>query len=513
MPKLPPFALAEARPVRSRPQYLIVFFLLFAIPLFLVHASLLNLPFFWDEHGQFIPAALDLLRTGAWIPHSTVPNVHPPGVEAYLALWYKLFGFSIPVTRLAMLLVAAAGLLLTFLLAIELSQGTRGAPAFLPPLLLLASPLFFTQSMMAQLDMPAMVLTLLSLLLFFKRKYAAAAAACVALVLVKETGIVVPLVFFLTSLRRKRFRRTAYFIAPALALAAWLIVLHRATGYWAGNPGFEHYNIGYALHPVRIAMCLVRRIYYLFLAEFRWIGTLVLVSAGWYAQPFRTIQWRITAAIAVLHILLVSVLGGAELERYLLPVLPIFYIAVAVSLTCIRKWLAVTATATMVAGLIASLFWNPPWPFPYENNFAMVYFVRLQQAAAGFAERNLANYTIATAWPYSGALQDPDYGYVDRKLQVLETNDFHFDSIRKLAPASFDVLIAYTRTWTPPNGVISYPVVRRFLSHFYQWQPAITPDQCAELGLREAISWRSGGQEITIYLRRQPGHSFGTTHL
>ncbi len=177
--------------------------------------------------------------------------------------------------------------------------------------------------------------------------------------------------------------------------------------------------------------------------------------------------------------LLVSVFGGAELERYLLPVLPIFYIAVAVALTYVRKWVNVAATAALVAGLVVSLFWNPPYPFPYENNFAMVHFVQLQQAAAGFAERNFANRTIATAWPYTAALENPDYGFVNRKLNVVETNDFHFASIRALPPASFDALITYTRTWAPANGVIAIPLVRRFLTRFYQWQPDITPDQCA----------------------------------
>src|SRR5690349_13699868 len=70
--------------------YHIIFFLLFTVPLVLLHLGLLDLPYFWDEHGQFIPTALDLLR-GSWVAHSTVPNIHPPGVEAYLVLWYKLF--------------------------------------------------------------------------------------------------------------------------------------------------------------------------------------------------------------------------------------------------------------------------------------------------------------------------------------------------------------------------------------------------------------------------------------
>ncbi len=501
MPKLPPFALAQARPpARNQPYHLLVFFSLFAAPLFAIHLSLLPLPFFWDEHGQFIPTALDLLRTGAWVAHSTIPNVHPPGVEAYLAACYKLFGYSIPLTRGAMLLVASAGLLFTFLLAIELSRGTQGAPAFLPPLFLLVSPLFYTQSMMAQLDMPAMVFTAVALFLFLKKNYAAAAAACVALVLAKETGLVTPLIFFLALAWRRDWKRAAYFIAPAAALLAWLIVLHRSTGYWLGNPGFAHYNVGYSLQPVRMALSFARRIYYLFFAEFRWIGTAVLLIA-WKQPIFRNYAWRITCAVAAVNFILVSVLGGAELERYLLPVVPLFYIAVSVALTFVPKWVSATATAALAAGLIASLFWNPPYPFPYENNWAMVDFVRLQQLAADYVEQNFSTRTIATAWPYTAALTDPDYGFVRRKLRVIETNDFHASSLRALPPASYDVLIKYTRTWAPTSGIIALPIVRDFLSRFYEWQPDITQEECTELGLHQVASWRLRGQEIAIYVR------------
>ncbi len=503
MPKLPPFALTEAGPVKRRPYYLIAFWLLFAIPLFAIHIGLLTLPYFWDELGQFVPTALDLLRTGAWIPHSTVPNVHPPGVEAYLAILYKLFGYSIPLTRIAMLLIASAGLLVTFLLAIELTQATKGAPAFLPPLLLLVSPLFYTQSMMAQLDMPAMVFTLIALLLFLKRQYGWAAAATVVLVLVKETGLVVPFVFFIVLLLRKRWRQAAYFIPSAAALFGWLLVLHRGTGYWLGDPGFAHYNVGYALHPARMALSFARRLYYLFVAEFRWAGTLLIFFTLFVCPPFRRRRWKIAASVAGANLVLVSVFGGAELERYLLPTLPIFYIAVAVALTCVPKKVSIAATGLLVGGLVANLWWNPPYPFPYENNLAMVDFVRLQQIAGGFAERTLSSRAIATAWPYTAGLRDPDYGFVTSKLHTVETNDFHYDSIRKLPPDSFDALITYTRTWMPSDGVIQIPLVRRFLSHFFEWQPDITPEQCADLGLNELISWNSRGQQITIYRRQR----------
>src|SRR3954447_18451239 len=462
MPKLPPFALEKGNSKRKRPYHLVVFFCLFALPLFAVHIGLLGLPFFWDELGQFVPSALDLLRDGAVVPHSAVPNVHPPGLEAYLALTYRMFGYSLATTRVAMLLVASVGLLILFLLSIELSKGSKGAPAFLPPLLLLASPLFFTQSMMAQLDMPAMVLTLLCVLLFIRRRYALAAMASVALVLVKETGLVVPAVLAAILLYRRDWKTASYFGTPFVVLGGWLLILHRATGCWLGDPGFAHYNVTYALHPVRIAMSLSRRIYYVFLAEFRWIGTVVLIAMLFRdkARIFRRPEWVATMAVAICSLLLVSVLGGAELERYLLPVLPIFYTAVSLALSSRRRWVGISATALLAVGLAANLFWNPPYPFPFENNLAMVDFLRLQQAAAEFAERSLSGQRIATAWPYSQALRHPEYGFVQHSLSTVETGDFSFHSIRALPPESYDALITYTRTWAPEQSVTSIPLVR-----------------------------------------------------
>lgn len=506
MPKLPPFVLAEPVAAPIRWPYYLFFFGFFTALLFVLHVHLLNLPFFWDEHGQFIPTALDLLRHGAWVAYSTVPNVHPPGLEAYLVLWYKLFGFSIPVTRVAMLLLAGAGLLFTFLLAIELSGDVKeGAPAFLPPLFLLASPLFYTQSMMAQLDMPAMVLTLAAILCFLKKQYALAAAVCVALVLVKETGLVVPAVFGFVLLLDKNWRLALLFAPSALALGAWLLLLRSQTGFWLGNPGFAHYNVEYALNPVRMIFSILRRIYYLFFAEFRWIGAVVLLWTWRRLPAFRTRPWLITAAISVATLVLVSVLGGAELERYLLPVLPVFYIAVSIGMTCLPKWIGITASAGLIAGLAVNLFWNPPYPFPYENNYAMVDFVRLQQAAAQYAETRLNGRTIATAWPFSAALQSRDYGYVSHKLNVIETGDFHFSSINALSSRTFSVLIVYTRTWMPSTGVISIPPVRRFLSRFYAWEPEITLSDCELKGLEPQAAWTRHGQKITVYVRKRIG--------
>jgi hypothetical protein len=288
-----------------------------------------------------------------------------------------------------------------------------------------------------------------------------------------------------------------------VALAAWLLLLHAKTGYWLGDPGFAHYNVTYSLHPVRVALSFARRLFYLFIAEFRWIGTLVLIATAlryrWFVTARR--EWRVTLLPTALCFVLVSLLGGAELERYLLPVLPIFYIAVSVALTYQRRRVNAIVIPALLGGLIVSNWWNPPYPFPFENNLAMVDFVRLQEIAAMFAERSLADKRIATAWPYTAALRRPEFGYVTKKLRVVETGDFHAASISRLSPAKFDALIVYTRTWEPDSGVLDFAIVRRFLGHFYGWQPQINSEQCKQLGLDEVVSWQVRRQTITVYLR------------
>jgi len=103
-PNLQRISLARAR------EHVFGFALIFTF-LFLTHAALLRLPYFWDEAGYFVPAARDLMLTGSLIPHTTLSNAHPPLVMLWLAFWWRFSAFTPAVTRTAMLLVAAFALL------------------------------------------------------------------------------------------------------------------------------------------------------------------------------------------------------------------------------------------------------------------------------------------------------------------------------------------------------------------------------------------------------------------
>jgi 4-amino-4-deoxy-L-arabinose transferase-like glycosyltransferase len=467
---------------------------------FLAHLAYIRLPYFWDELGQFVPAALDILRDGAWIPHSTVPNSHPPEVMAYLALVWRIAGYSIVATRLSMLALASAGVIVTLLLGRDLS----GRPAaILGVLFLLLDPLFYTQAMLAQLDMPAMLFSVLALLLFLKDRHALAAGACTALVLAKETGAILPLIFIAVLCSDSERRRYAlYYVAPFAALAVWFFALWRTTGYLFGDPGYTHYNIAYALNPVRASVTILRRLYYLFVNDFRWVGTLAMVAAVRRRRLYATRGWRIAGCFIAAHVLLVSLLGGAALERYLLPVLPLVYIAMGAAFESLRTRWRYLGIAALAGGLLAGLFVNPPFPFPYENNLALVDFVELDRAAAQFVERAYPAKTIYTAWPLTQALRDPVFGYVARPMKVEETSDLRVSTLDALHAPSVGVLILYSRTWEPGWGVLQWPAVREFLSRYYEYERQMTPAEVERrFGLSPMRRWSRRGQWIEVFAR------------
>ena len=485
---------------RVRPSTYGFFLFAFAALVFISHAGFLDFAYYWDEVGFYIPSALDLYQHGSLVPHSATPNAHPPGLRLWLAGAWSVFGSSLLVTRCAMLLLATAGVLLTFMLAIELSGRLPGAPAFGPVVLLSASPLFFMQASLAQPEAPAMVAGLAATLCFLRQRWAGAVAACVVLVLLKETGIVFPLVFAAFAWRDGHRRNAVAFLLPGAVLAAWFGLLYARTGHLFGDAAFSDYNLRYNLHPARLAIAGARRLYTLFVENFHWLGTLAILNAWWKRRLFADRPWPLLAALVAGHLAMVTAFGGATLERYLVPVLPFFYAAVAAgwSLFSSRsRWMHQVA---MTGGLLLGLWWNPPYPFPFENSLAARDQVMLFHQAAGLADALRGDPIFATAWPLSAALRDPRMGYVKRRHEVRSAADFRLDSLRSLHAEPFEVFILYTREWDPPLNWMNVGFIRRAWQGVYGYRPQMTPEECSRwLGVPAAVTYEQRGQRLDIY--------------
>ncbi|MEO5924406.1 MAG: hypothetical protein ABIR70_11320 [Bryobacteraceae bacterium] len=478
-------------------RHRILLILGFAAILVALHAPYVRLPFHWDELGQFVPAALDLYRDGAWITHSTDPNIHPPGLAVILAAVWSVTGYSILSARLTMLLIAALGAYLAFLLAIRLGRGSAGAPGFTAVAFLIAAPMFYTQSMMVLLDLPAMTFTVLALLLFLDQRYIACALATVALVLIKETAITTPMVFGAWLLfRDRRFKEAFYFFAPAIALVLWLVYLRQATGSWFGNAEFAQYNVTDSFTPAHILYAILRRIYTLFLADGHWIGTIALYFGH---RTLRTREWSIAFAVAAAQLAAVTFLGGAVLDRYLLPVLPILYAAFAIAASTYTAQRRLVSNIALLALLVIGWFVNPPFPFPLENNLAVVDFVELQHDAAQYLESNFTGRRVVSVWPFTAAIRNPDFGYVQARIRTLRTPGLRLADFQPLPLQSDDVLVTYSRGQVPPEYILQNTTLRSLFAPFIEMQPEATSEELRALGYQSRARWERKGQWIQIY--------------
>ncbi len=483
--------------------------------LVILHAPLLKLPYFWDEAGYYIPAALDFYRHGYLIPRATLPTGHTPLVIVYLGAAWHLLGFSSRVTRATMILVAASALVALHRLARWVAPESRELALWSVALLALC-PLFFAQSSLAHLDLAAALWTTAAVLALLEQRPAAFALAAGLAVLAKETAVVLLPAAWLFAARRARERRfTAWILLalPVLPLLAWSAYYHSVTGYWTGNAQYLQYNLYSTLNPGRILLSLARRLYQVFAGGFHWLLTAAAIL-GWRAarKPERSAAgaehrsalgdfYFLTAALAVAYLALLSAVGGAVLPRYLLPVFPVLYLSAALLVWNLPRRRARTGLAAVALGFVGSWFLNPPYPFPFEDNLAYADFIRLHQQAAWFLEHRAPPGRILTAWPASDELREPTLGYVGRPLAVVCVEGFAARDLAPVAADSFDLVYFYSRHWQPPDGWLGrFPALADLERRYFDYAPEVSaPDLEARYRLRLLAHFERRGQWVRIY--------------
>ena len=516
-------------------QSAILFVLIFAA-LLLAHLPLLRLPYFWDEAGYYIPAARDLLLNASFIPHSTISNAHPPLLMAFLAAAWKIFGYSPPVTRTAMLLAAAFTLLGVFRLARQVA-GERAAIAAV--ICTALYPVFFAQSSLAHLDMAAAGLILWGLSYYLQARQWLAilffALACLA----KETAALVPLTLFVWELflyftSPRNFRsvipsedapqsdaerseaaqgasepRDLLFVPIKLLLsliplALWFAYHYARTGYVFGNPEFVRYNLAATLHPTRILVAFGMRLWQLLGYMNMFVLTIAAALALCLSPAFprRADAARGQAVFLVLilaHAVALAIVGGAVLARYLLPVYPLLIIlCIAALRRRVPWWPAFVAVAG--AGFVIALVVNPPYRFAPEDNLSYADFVRLHQSAERLIEQRYPARRVLTAWPASDELTRPWLGYVSRPQPVLRIENFSAPEMiaAEQARGHYQLALVFsTKSDAPP--LIPLPAWERIQTRYFGFHRDLDPAAAARLlGARILYQQRRSGQWIAI---------------
>jgi hypothetical protein len=445
--------------------------------LYVTHFTLLRLPYYWDEAGYYIPAAWDFFRTGSLIPSTTLTNAHPPLPSIYLALWWKISGFYPEVTREAVLMVAALGLLAVWRLAMRL-VGVASV-AFWTVVLTGIYPIWFAQSTLAHADIFAAACTLWGLVYTLpdtNRKPWAAALWFAAAALCKETAIAVPLTLAVVcvvegfpSVRPKQFRlwrEAAWLSSCALPLAGWYGYHYCKTGFLFGNPEFLRYNAQANLEPIRIFAAFVHRLLHL-TAHMNLFVPVLMTIAALLLNPRRDAEgnerasiskaalWRILVLLLV-NALLFSVLGGALLTRYLLPMYAlVLLVAVAIFYRRVPFWqgLAIFSAAAFVVGL----FVNPPYGFAPEDNLDYAHVIRLHEAGIAQLNKRYPGATVLSAWPMTDELSRPELGYLKQPFDVDRIEDFSAPQIDRAAeePWKFTTALVFSTKYDPPRPLFT----------------------------------------------------------
>jgi 4-amino-4-deoxy-L-arabinose transferase-like glycosyltransferase len=482
-------------------------FALFFLALFALHAPLLRLPYFWDEAGYYIPAARDLLLSGSLIPTSAPSNAHPPLVMAYLALDWKILGFTPVVTRTSMLLVAAFALLGVFRLAQRVANTEVAIASAICTALY---PVFFTQSSLAHLDLAAAAFTFWGLLAYVEDRKPATAIWFSLAVLAKETAILAPLALFAWELAAPwirptdRARRTLHHIpllAPCIPLVLWYAYHYHRTGFLFGNPEFFRYNVQATMHPLRILLALGMRLWQLLAYLNLYLLTLA-TGLAMFRDPLDDrqrialpIQFAFLSVI-VAYAFAMAVIGGAVLARYMLPVVPlVIIICVSTLRRRVRVWPAIVAAVALA--FVAALFVNPPYGLSLEDNLAYQDYIQLHQRAGNFLGARYSMARVLTAWPASDELTRPYLGYVSRPMQVLRIEDF---TAQELFAASdqrskFDAALVFSTKYEPPHPLFDrWETWQRWKTEFFGYHRDVPPAAAAQI---------LGGQ--LVYEDHRPG--------
>ncbi len=442
--------------------------LLFALEV-AAHGPLLRLPYYWDEAGYYIPAAFDFFRTGTVIPFSTLTNAHPPGLSLYLAGAWKLFGFAPVTTRVSMCFAAALGLLAVYRLGRDALENRTAAAAVM--VLTAVYPVWFAQSSLAHADLLAAAATLWGLVFSLapRRNWWAAAACFTLAALTKEIAIGTPLALAaweaLLPFRRgadaKNARwRIGALCLPVLPLAGWFAYHRWRTGFVFGNPGYLRYNATATLAPERVLLALAHRVLHLsahlnlFVPVAIALGSLLLPPLAGRARLRADVRERIWLVIAA-NAVLFSILGGALLTRYLLPMYPlVLLLAVAAVYARFRRWLWFPALGA--AAFAAGLLLPPPYRVAPEDTLAYRDMVVLEQHAITVVEKDYPHGTVLSAWPVTDGLRKPELGYVTTPMPVVAIDNFSLGALQKLAAGGaggqgYSTAIVFSTKYDPPG--------------------------------------------------------------
>ena len=450
----------------------------------LLNINNLDLPYYWDDFNYVIPAVDYVYRNVPTIFLWEYGVGHPPFFFNLAGLIFKLFGDSVLLGHLIILIFSFLAVLFTYLTGKELFSRKVGIIA---SLLLLFTPIFVSYSSLFYLEMPLTALIIMSIYFAIKKKPYLSILCGSLVVLTKEIAIVAVIALFLVKLFKEK-KKALIYVTPILIFLLLLIANKIHYGHFLFPISTSLINID----PIRNAVIILAILKSIFFDQFRWILTSVIILSLISKKSFKkdkkqiilalassliliglifslrflklniyfpninnylSLVEKISIFIAMLFFLLILhskeffklyikkdlyelylpllFLIGAHFiiipypQRYGLPAYPLLFLIFAFAISNLFKKYSYLFVIFIISLFIISFTGDRSLAgFALEDNLEYRDFIIVRQQAANFISENYPDATVLVAYPMSLDLQH-EYGkYLTKKLDVITMDPY-----------------------------------------------------------------------------------------
>ena len=351
----------------------IIGFVLYKLPF-------LNVPYYWDEAWPYSTATHILYNHGL----SLMPNAIPPFISRghplmfffLAAAWMKIFGSGFIAVHSFALTVSVATLIATFAFCRRFFNPATG---FIATLLLCVQPVFISQSAFLMPEMLMAFWTIVCLHAWFSGKKIFFVLAAAAMLLTKESGVVLFITLSLVSVvaysrhktRKILFNDFLLLVYPA-AIAFLYFLLQRMIHGWFLFPFYTGYITS---HWQAIAGNLQSALEYVFIYYGRngisglllLCGIIIPYRKKWTFLPLQVKVLATLSAYVILYLMFSCI--NYYIPRYLLCLFPAFTIIFAVLIDKAFEGWRYIVTAAVVGTSATCLYFYIHQGYGGDNNY------------------------------------------------------------------------------------------------------------------------------------------------
>ena len=393
--------------------------------------AILDVPAYWDE-TRWAGQAFQLAK---WPLVSVFPGFrpaeafagHPPGIHLLFALVARIAGPSMRTAHVITIGFGAIGVCFTFLLGTRLFDRWTG---WLAAILLFVCPMYFAQSGMFLADVPVAALSTGCVYFLLTRRTMGYLVCATSMVLIKETSAAIVLamfaydVLFVPRERADRLRAAGRHLIPLSALGTFVVWQKVVTGSWwlIYTDPFDASWFETTIWTIaRQAWAIAT---WIFLEQWRWLLSAPLVL-GLIFLPVarRRRELWLFGLIAFFASVPFAFAGMLFLPRYLMPVLPLLFVAAAWMLRQLIEPFAWRAgVASLVLATMSWALFARPFEGTAELNMRYLDVVRVHQEMESTIARDFPSSRVLTFWPQTRELTVPQFGYVQTPIAILDVD-------------------------------------------------------------------------------------------